>query len=73
MGKDRLIYLSGAIQGGEADNATLGWWWQSATLPYKHNEGQPARRWQREVCLPAGLVALTNLDIELDFINTVYG
>ncbi|MFO6425988.1 DUF3971 domain-containing protein [Escherichia coli] len=33
MGKDLVDYLSGAIQGGEADNATLVYGGQFATLP----------------------------------------
>jgi len=40
MGKDRLITLSGAIQGGEVIR-DAGLWWQSGNFfPYKHNEGQ---------------------------------
>ncbi len=40
MGKDLVDYLSGAIQGGEADNATLVYGGNPQLFPYKHNEGQ---------------------------------
>ncbi|HHF9671888.1 AsmA2 domain-containing protein YhdP [Escherichia coli] len=72
MGKDLVDYLSGAIQGGEADNATLVYGGNPQLFPYKHNEGQ------FEVLVPLcnakfafqpDWPALTNLDIELDFIN----
>lgn len=72
MGKDLVDYLSGAIQGGEADNATLVYGGNPQLFPYKHNEGQ------FEVLVPLRNVkfafqpdwpALTNLGIELDFIN----
>lgn len=61
MGKDLVDYLSGAIQGGEADNATLVYGGNPQLFPYKHNEGQfevlvPLRK--REVCLPAGLACI---------------
>ena len=38
MGKDLVDYLSGAIQGGEADNATLVYGGNPQLFPYKHNE-----------------------------------
>ena len=40
MGKDLVDYLSGAIQGGEADNAMLVYGGNPQLFPYKHNEGQ---------------------------------
>lgn len=68
MGKDLVDYLSGAIQGGEADNATLVY----GGNPHKHNEGQfevlvPLRN--AKFAFQPDWPALTNLDIELDFIN----
>lgn len=72
MGKDLVDYLSGAIQGGEADNATLVYGGNPQLFPYKHNEGQfevlvPLRN--AKFAFQPGWPALTNLDIELDFIN----
>lgn len=40
MGKELVDYLSGAIQGGEADNATLVYGGNPNLFPYLHNEGQ---------------------------------
>jgi len=65
-------YLSGAIQGGQVDNATLVYGGNPHLFPYKHNEGQ------FEVLVPLhnavyafqpGWPALKNFDIELDFLN----
>ncbi|HCS1408169.1 TPA: AsmA2 domain-containing protein YhdP [Shigella dysenteriae] len=72
MGKDLVDYLSGAIQGGEADNATLVYRGNPQLFPYKHNEGQfevlvPLRN--AKFAFQPDWPALTNLDIELDFIN----
>ncbi|OSL83123.1 hypothetical protein EAZG_03349 [Escherichia coli TA249] len=72
MGKDQVDYLSGAIQGGEADNATLVYGGNPQLFPYKHNEGQfevlvPLRN--AKFAFQPDWPALTNLDIELDFIN----
>ncbi|HDS8651094.1 TPA: AsmA2 domain-containing protein YhdP [Escherichia coli] len=72
MGKDLVDYLSGAIQGGEADNATLVYGGNPQLFPYKHNEGQfevlvPLRN--TKFAFQPDWPALTNLDIELDFIN----
>ncbi|XPE45706.1 DUF3971 domain-containing protein [Shigella flexneri] len=58
MAKALVDDLSGAIQGGQADNATLVDGGNPHLFPYKHNEGQfhvlvPAA--QRHLCLPAGL------------------
>ncbi|WP_288821462.1 AsmA2 domain-containing protein YhdP [uncultured Leclercia sp.] len=72
MGKDLVDYLSGAIQGGQADNATLVYGGNPHLFPYKHNEGQ------FQVLVPLHNAtfafqpdwpALKNLDIELNFIN----
>ncbi|EKM8911605.1 AsmA2 domain-containing protein YhdP [Escherichia coli] len=72
MGKDLVDYLSGAIQGGEANNATLVYGGNPQLFPYKHNEGQfevlvPLRN--AKFAFQPDWPALTNLDIELDFIN----
>ncbi|PBU48063.1 TIGR02099 family protein [Escherichia coli] len=72
MGKDLVDYLSGAIQGGEADNATLVYGGNPQLFPHKHNEGQfevlvPLRN--AKFAFQPDWPALTNLDIELDFIN----
>lgn len=72
MGKDLVDYLNGAIQGGEADNATLVYGGNPQLFPYKHNEGQfevlvPLRN--AKFAFQPDWPALTNLDIELDFIN----
>ncbi|HBN3105261.1 TPA: AsmA2 domain-containing protein YhdP [Escherichia coli O25b:H4-ST131] len=72
MDKDLVDYLSGAIQGGEADNATLVYGGNPQLFPYKHNEGQfevlvPLRN--AKFAFQPDWPALTNLDIELDFIN----
>ena len=72
MGKDLVDYLSGAIQGGEADNATLVYGGNPQLFPYKHNEGQfevlvPLRN--AKFAFQPDWPALTTLDIELDFIN----
>ncbi|WP_236275824.1 AsmA2 domain-containing protein YhdP [Enterobacter cloacae] len=72
MGKALVDYLSGAIQGGQADNATLAYGGNPHLFPYKHNEGQ------FQVLVPLhnatfafqpGWPALKNLDIELNFLN----
>ncbi len=72
MGKELVDYLSGAIQGGKADNATLVYGGNPHLFPYKHNEGQfevlvPLRN--AKFAFQPDWPALTNLDIELDFIN----
>ncbi|HGF3847605.1 TPA: AsmA2 domain-containing protein YhdP [Escherichia coli] len=72
MGKELVDYLSGAIQGGKADNATLVYGGNPHLFPYKHNEGQfevlvPLRN--AKFAFQPDWPVLTNLDIELDFIN----
>ena len=72
MGKDLVDYLSGAIQGGEADNATLVYGGNPQLFPYKHNEGQfevLVLLRNAKFAFQPDWPALTNLDIELDFIN----
>ncbi|HFZ8996174.1 TPA: AsmA2 domain-containing protein YhdP [Citrobacter freundii] len=72
MGKALVDYLSGAIQGGQADNATLVYSGNPHLFPYKHNEGQfevlvPLRN--AKFAFQPGWPALTDLNIELDFLN----
>lgn len=72
MGKELVDYLSGAIQGGQADSATLVYGGNPHLFPYKHNEGQfevlvPLRN--AKFAFQPDWPALENLDIELDFIN----
>lgn len=72
MGKHLVNYLSGAIQGGQVDNATLIYAGDPQHFPYRKNEGQ------FEVFVPLrhstfqfqpGWPALTDLAIDLDFAN----
>ncbi len=72
MGKHLVDYLSSAIQAGQVDNATLSFNGNPHDFPFKHNEGQfevwvPLRNstFQFQPEWPA----LTNLDIDLDFLN----
>ncbi|POT55064.1 DUF3971 domain-containing protein [Citrobacter amalonaticus] len=72
MGKALVDYLSGAIQGGQADNATLVYGGNPHLFPYKHNEGQfevlvPLRN--AKFAFQPDWPALTDLNIELDFLN----
>ncbi|MCS3603508.1 uncharacterized protein (TIGR02099 family) [Buttiauxella sp. BIGb0471] len=72
MGKELVDYLSGAIQGGEADNATLVYGGNPHLFPYLHNEGQfevyvPLRN--AKFAFQPDWPALENLNITLDFIN----
>lgn len=72
MGKELVNYLSGAIQGGQAENATLVYGGNPHLFPYKHNEGQfevlvPLRN--AKFAFQPNWPALENLDIELDFVN----
>jgi len=72
MGKHLVDYLSGAIQGGQVDNATLVYGGNPKLFPYYKNEGQ------FEVLVPVHNAtyafqpdwpALKGIEIELDFIN----
>lgn len=72
MGKDLTDYLSGAIKGGQSDNATLLFGGNPREFPFNHNQGQ----FQVSVPLHNAIFAfqpdwppLKNLDITLDFIN----
>lgn len=72
MGKALVDYLSGAIQGGQADNATLVYGGNPHLFPYKHNEGQfqvlvPLRN--ATFAFQSDWPALKNLNIELNFLN----
>jgi uncharacterized protein (TIGR02099 family) len=72
MGKALVDYLSAAIQGGQADNATLVYGGNPRLFPYKHNEGQfevlvPLRN--ATFAFQPDWPALKNFDIQLDFIN----
>jgi uncharacterized protein (TIGR02099 family) len=72
MGKTLVDYLSGAIQGGQADNATLVYGGNPHLFPYKHNEGQfqvlvPLRN--ATFAFQPDWPALKNLNIELNFLN----
>ena len=72
MGKELVDYLSAAIQGGQAENATLVYGGNPRLFPYKHNEGQfevlvPLRN--ATFAFQPDWPALKNFDIELDFIN----
>ncbi|WP_437889776.1 AsmA2 domain-containing protein YhdP [Phytobacter sp. V91] len=72
MGKALVDYLSAAIQGGQAENATLVYGGNPKLFPYKHNEGQfevlvPLRN--ATFAFQPDWPALKNFDIELDFIN----
>lgn len=72
MGKALVDYLSGAIQGGQVDNATLVYGGNPHLFPYKHNEGQfevlvPLRN--ATYAFQPGWPALKGFDIELDFLN----
>lgn len=72
MGRHLVDYLSGAIKGGQTENATLVYGGNPHLFPYKHNEGQfqvqvPLRN--ATFAFQPGWPALQNFDIELDFIN----
>jgi len=72
MGKDLTDYLSGAVQGGQSDNATLVFGGDPGLFPFTHNEGQfqvyvPLRK--ATFAFQPDWPALENLDITLDFLN----
>src|SRR5476649_851398 len=72
MGKHLVDYLTGAIKGGQVDNATLTFNGNPHHFPFKKNEGQfqvwvPLRHSTFE--FQPEWPALTNLDIDLDFLN----
>jgi len=72
MSKALVAYLSSAIKGGQAENATLVYGGNPHLFPYKHNEGLfevlvPLRN--ATFAFQPDWPALENLDIELDFVN----
>jgi len=72
LGKDLTDYLSGAIQGGESDNATLVFGGNPHLFPFTHNEGQfqvyvPLRK--ATFAFQPDWPALKDLDITLNFVN----
>jgi len=72
MGKHLVDYLSGAIQGGQVDNASLIYAGNPHQFPYKQNDGQfqvyvPLRHATFE--FQPGWPALEDLAIDLDFVN----
>ena len=72
MGKKLVDYLSGAIQGGQADNATIVFGGNPHLFPYKHNEGQfevLAAVRNAIYAFQPDWPALTKQDLVLDFIN----
>lgn len=72
MGKHLVDYLSGAIQGGQVDNASLIYAGNPHQFPYKQNDGQfqvyvPLRHATFE--FQPEWPALEDLAIDLDFVN----
>lgn len=72
MGTHLTDYLSGAIKGGQAANATLLFAGNPKLFPFRHNEGMfevavPLRH--ASYAFQPGWPALTNMDIDLDFVN----
>lgn len=72
MGKHLVEYLTGALKGGQVDNATLIFAGNPSQFPFKHNDGQfevwvPLR--QADYQFEPGWPHLTDLAIDLDFIN----
>ncbi|MFS2221349.1 AsmA2 domain-containing protein YhdP [Pantoea sp. B65] len=72
MGKSLTDYLSGAIKGGQVQNATLTFAGDPNKFPFKHNDGMfevwvPLRNALYE--FEPGWPALENLAIDLDFLN----
>ena len=72
MGTKLVDYLSGAIKGGKAENATLVYGGNPHLFPYPHNEGQfqvyvPLH--DATFAFQPDWPALTDLDIELNFVN----
>lgn len=72
MGKGLVNYLSGAIQGGQVENATLVYAGDPGQFPYKRNQGQfqvyvPLRHSTFQ--FQPGWPALQDLAIDLNFVN----
>ncbi|MCX0499326.1 AsmA2 domain-containing protein YhdP [Erwinia billingiae] len=72
MGKSLVDYLSGAIKGGQVQNASLIFAGNPQLFPFKHNDGLfevwvPLK--QSTFQFQPGWPDLQNLDINLDFVN----
>lgn len=72
LGNSLTHYLSGAVKGGKVDNATLLFAGNPALFPFKHNDGMfqvwvPLR--QATYAFQPKWPALSNLDIDLNFLN----
>ncbi len=72
MGTHLVNYLTGALKSGRVDNATLVFAGNPKQFPFKHNDGQfevlvPLRHADYE--FEPGWPLLTDLDIDLDFLN----
>ncbi len=72
MGHALTEYLSGAIKGGEVENATLLFAGNPEQFPFKHNEGMfevsvPLRK--ATYAFQPGWPSINDLAIDLDFIN----
>ncbi|PIJ51077.1 TIGR02099 family protein [Erwinia sp. OLTSP20] len=72
MGKSLVDYLTAAIQGGNAENATLLFSGDPGQFPFKHHEGMfevavPLRN--ATFAFQPDWPAIANLAIDLDFIN----
>lgn len=72
MGRGLTHYLSGAIKGGQVNNATLLFAGNPQLFPFKHNDGMfevsvPLR--QATYAFQPGWPDINNLDIDLDFVN----
>ncbi|TCL04839.1 AsmA2 domain-containing protein YhdP [Sodalis ligni] len=72
MGTHLVDYLTGALKGGQVDNATLVFAGDPKQFPFKHNDGQfevyvPLRHADYE--FEPGWPHLPDLAIDLDFLN----
>lgn len=72
LGSNLTRYLSGAIKGGQINNATLLFAGNPQLFPFKHNDGMfevtvPLR--QATYAFQPGWPDIENLDIDLDFLN----
>ncbi|WP_275555573.1 AsmA2 domain-containing protein YhdP [Mixta sp. Marseille-Q2659] len=72
MGTGLTNYLSGAIKGGQVNNATLLFAGNPKLFPFRHNDGMfevwvPLRN--ASYAFQPGWPAIDNLDIDLDFVN----
>ena len=72
MGTHLVNYLTGALKGGQVDNATMVFAGNPKQFPFKHNDGQfevwvPLRHADYE--FEPGWPHLTDLTVDLDFLN----